>query len=159
MLIKNIHFSCLRRIEEVPCERILGNGWANIPLEEVRGSYPKPSKVFRVLIGYLNLNSECRDTRNNMQPIPVYKIFDEYFCEEGNHRLYVARLLGLPKIKAEVYEIDYTEFLGKSKIFNYGGGYYIGVLKDNNDSYFLYPVDKEQAENYIKLKNGTKSLK
>jgi len=140
-------------IFDICCDKILGNNWANIPLKKSEGNYPKPDKTRSILMGYLNLNTRMENTRDTMKPIPVYKIFDEYYCDEGNHRLYTARLLGLPTVKAEVYEVDYASFLKKTKLLERMDQDYLGILKEDSLYYSLYPITPLQKRNYIALKN------
>lgn len=94
---------------ELDCDKIIGGNWANLPQAECPG-YPKARKVWDLLVGYLNMNERLEKTEENIPPIPVFKIKEDYFCREGNHRLYVSRLLGRKTIKANVVELDYTPF-------------------------------------------------
>jgi hypothetical protein len=41
---------------------------------------------------------------NSWPPIIVYKIWDEYFVEDGHHRVSVANYLGMAYLEAEVWE-------------------------------------------------------
>lgn len=140
-------------ILDIPCDKIVGNNWANIPLKEVGGGYPKPGKLQTILMGYLNLNTKMENTKDTMKPIPVHKIFDEYFCDEGNHRLYAARLLGLPTIRAEVYEVDYVSLLKRTKLIERMDEDYIGILKEDSSYYSMYPITPLQKDSYLRLKN------
>jgi hypothetical protein len=38
-------------------------------------------------------------------PVSLYKVGDEYFVEDGNHRISVARYHGLPDVEADVTEL------------------------------------------------------
>ncbi len=40
----------------------------------------------------------------NLPPVKLYKLGDDYFVEDGNHRVSVARFHGLPAVDAEVTE-------------------------------------------------------
>ena len=139
-------------VMEVECQKIIGGNWANLP-HSANPNYPKPRKVTDLLTGYLNLNDDFKDTRSQIPPIPVFKIFDDYFCDEGNHRLYVSRLLQFKSIKAEVIEIDYLSFLKNS--FQYKdtvfSGSYIAYAKEE-PNHQLFEVTEEEINQYKKLK-------
>lgn len=104
---------------ELPCDQIAGTNWANMPDELIGGPYPKHAKTRRLLAGYLNLNEEGRDTASEIPPFPVYRVLDVYLNEEGNHRLYVSRLLGRPTVKVELYESNYLEMLRTARTYVY----------------------------------------
>ena len=40
-----------------------------------------------------------------LPPVSLYKLGDDYFVEDGNHRISVARYHGLPDVEAEVTEL------------------------------------------------------
>jgi hypothetical protein len=40
-----------------------------------------------------------------LAPVSLYKVGDEYFVEDGNHRISVARYHGLPDVEADVTEL------------------------------------------------------
>jgi hypothetical protein len=40
-----------------------------------------------------------------LPPVTLYKLGDDYFVEDGNHRISVARYHGLPDVEAEVTEL------------------------------------------------------
>jgi hypothetical protein len=40
-----------------------------------------------------------------LPPVSLYKLGDEYFVEDGNHRISVARYHGIPDVEAEVTEL------------------------------------------------------
>ena len=40
-----------------------------------------------------------------LPPVSLYKVGDEYFVEDGNHRISVARYHGLPDVEADVTEL------------------------------------------------------
>ena len=41
-----------------------------------------------------------------LPPVSLYKLGDEYFVEDGNHRISVARYHGLPDVEADVTELQ-----------------------------------------------------
>lgn len=135
-------------IQEVPVYKIIGSNWANLPKTQAP-NYPKPRKVREILKGYLNINEKLKNTADNMKPIPVYKIFDEYFCDEGNHRLYVSRLLKKSTIKAEVVEFDYKNFLLNSNLCHTNFGYYICYKYNDKEEFF--DISEIEKDNYIRL--------
>lgn len=140
---------------EIECDRIVGGNWANFP-PELRGPYPHTGKFWSLLAGFLNLSDEDENTRDKIPLIPVFKIFDDYFCEEGNHRLYVSRCLGLKAIKAEVIEYDYYSLLTKSFIRKSEVQNYLAILNTESEAgkryASLYPIDEEEMEKYLQLK-------
>ena len=40
-----------------------------------------------------------------LPPVSLYKVGDEYFVEDGNHRISVARYHGIPDVEADVTEL------------------------------------------------------
>lgn len=142
-------------IFDIECDKIIGGNWANMPLAEVSG-YPKPRKFTDLLMGYLNLNDHLRNTRDNIPPIPIYKIFDEYFCDEGNHRLYVSRILKFKTIKAEVLEFDYLAFLQNSYLHTTPLQDYIAYPISEDRYASLNDVSADEIQQYIKLKEKYK---
>lgn len=138
---------------DVECDKIVGGNWANLP-PQLRGPYPKPRKFWNLLAGFLNLTDQDKNIRNKIPEISVYKIFDDYFCDEGNHRLYVSRYLGLKTIKARVVEYDYHSFLKRSyvkKDHNLSWTY-IAVLDTETGNTYLYDIDENAVKQYLKLK-------
>jgi hypothetical protein len=139
-------------IIDVPCDKIAGDNWANLP-KEMRDHYPKPRKFRDLLVGYLNLNEELKHTKESIPPIKVSKVMDDYFCDEGNHRLYVSRLLGFETIKAEVVEYDYLTLLKES--YEYTSSpleYYLALPDGENDHVHLYEATEEDMVRYYELK-------
>ena len=41
-----------------------------------------------------------------LPPVSLYKLGDDYFVEDGNHRVSVARYHGLPAVEADVTELQ-----------------------------------------------------
>lgn len=81
---------------------------------------------------------------------------DDYFCDEGNHRLYVARLLGFKTIKAKVFEYDYLTFLEESSICQIGKTYYL--LSNKNNSIYC-EINNKDVEEYNKIKETLLGIK
>lgn len=138
---------------KIECDKIVGGNWANMP-PGMRGNYPKPRKFWNLLAGYLNLNDTIHNTRDKIPAIPVYKIMDDYFCDEGNHRLYVSRILGFKTIKAEVVEIDYYTFLKNSYVYKdtVFSERYIAYPDNRTGRIQLYEIDEDEIQQYQKLK-------
>lgn len=145
----------INNIVDIECSRIVGANWANQP-KELRGNYPKPTKLWNLLIAYLNLNEDLKNSKDRIPPIPVYKIMDDYFCDEGNHRLYAARLLGFKTIKAKVFEYDYLTFLEESSICQIGKTYYL--LSNKNNSIYC-EINNKDVEEYNKIKETLLGIK
>jgi hypothetical protein len=143
-------------IIEIECDKIIGGNWANMPFAEIKGDYPKPRKFVDLLKGYLNLNDQLKNTRDSIPPIPVYKIFDDYFCDEGNHRLYVSRLLKFETIKAEVLEFDYLAFLQNSYLHETSMQTYIAYPVKENGYAQLNEININEVHQYKKLKEKYK---
>ena len=143
-------------IIEIECDKIIGGNWANIPFAEINGGYPKPRKFVDLLRGYLNLNDQLKNTRDSIPPIPVYKIFDDYFCDEGNHRLYVSRLLKFETIKAEVLEFDYFTFLQNSYLHTTSLLTYLAYPVGEKGYTQLNEINADEIEQYKKLKEKYK---
>ena len=49
-----------------------------------------------------------------LPPVSLYKLGDDYFVEDGNHRISVARYHGLPDVEADVTELWPTSTLQPS---------------------------------------------
>ncbi len=91
--------SNIRRLEDIPVDAIVGSvGRYNdftrkfLPKEEVSGE-----RWSRVLAK--------SETMEGLPPIEVYKIGEGYFVLDGNHRVSVARQIGMTHIQAYVTEI------------------------------------------------------
>ena len=90
-------------------------GVQEIPLDRVVGSAAAPSKTGDFDPGFLPVNRRMRDrwTRiylamvegDELPPIDVYKVGDNYYVIDGHHRVSVARTLGRATINARVVEV------------------------------------------------------
>jgi hypothetical protein len=97
-------------------------GVREIPLDRVVGSAAPPSKTSDFDPGFLPVNRRMRDrwTRiylamvegDELPPIDVYKVGNDYFVIDGHHRVSVARSLGRPTINARVVEVKTRAPLG-----------------------------------------------
>lgn len=139
-------------IRDIPCNEILGFNWANTPKHLIDGHYPKEHKVRLILAGYLNLNDDGEDTASKMEPIDAYHVMGTYFIGEGNHRLYVSRLLNRPTIRANVFEVDYEGLLRKSIPYRQDNWLNIGIEKPGSESYLLHDVSKKAFQRYLELR-------
>jgi len=83
-------------IEEIPLDKIVGS--VNRYREFDRAFFPRSPRTgerwSRVLRSYYE--------SSDFAPILVYQVGDTYFVVDGNHRVSVARQLGLPSLRAEV---------------------------------------------------------
>jgi ParB-like nuclease domain len=97
-------------------------GIHEIPLDRVVGSAAPPGKAGDFDPGFLPIDSRLRDrwTRiyramvegDELPPIDVYKVGDNYYVIDGHHRVSVARNLGREFINARVIEVSTTAPLG-----------------------------------------------
>ena len=100
-------------------------GVQEIPLDRVVGSAAPPSKTGDFDPGFLPVNRRLRDrwTRiyqamvegDELPPIDVYKVGDEYYVIDGHHRVSVARSLGRATITARVVEVKTRAPLGRRR--------------------------------------------
>jgi uncharacterized ParB-like nuclease family protein len=100
-------------------------GVQEIPLDRVVGSAAPPSKTGDFDPGFLPVNRRLRDrwTRiyqamvegDELPPIDVYKVGDEYYVIDGHHRVSVARSLGRATINARVVEVKTRAPLGRKR--------------------------------------------
>ncbi len=97
-------------------------GVQEIPLDRVVGSAAPAGKAGDFDPGFLPLNRRTRDrwTRiyremvegQELPPIDVYKVGDDYYVIDGHHRVSVARSLGRATINARVVEVRTRAPLG-----------------------------------------------
>ena len=97
-------------------------GVQEIPLDRVVGSAAPPGKAGDFDPGFLPIDRRLRDrwTRiyramvegDELPPIDVYKVGDNYYVIDGHHRVSVARSLGREFINARVIEVATTAPLG-----------------------------------------------
>ena len=130
--------------EMVDISNICGDNWAFDTIE-MRGSYPQYSKLVSLLCGFTSTNNYYYQNKQ-IPPIPLVKIMGSYYMEEGNHRLYLSKMMGRRTIRADVVDVNYEDFLKDSFIkqdYNY---WYIVY---NNT---VYEVDEIEANNYTLLK-------
>lgn len=100
-------------------------GVQEIPLDRVVGSAAPPSKTGDFDPGFLPINRRLRDrwTRiyqamvegDELPPIDVYKVGDEYYVIDGHHRVSVALSLGRATINARVVEVKTRAPLGRKR--------------------------------------------
>jgi hypothetical protein len=97
-------------------------GVHEIPLDRVVGSAAPPGKAGDFDPGFLPIDRRLRDrwTRiyramvegEELPPIDVYKVGDNYYVIDGHHRVSVARSLDRELINARVIEVKTTAPLG-----------------------------------------------
>ena len=93
---------------ESPNRRFIGVH--EIPVEQVVGTLGRQSDFdhkFRPLKSYLRdrwVNVYLAVESDGWLPIVVHKVGDNYYVEDGHHRVSVARLLGMAFIPAKIWE-------------------------------------------------------
>jgi len=132
----------------IPIDKIYGDNWA-FQSKKDRGSYPYRSKLESLFKGYTGKGNVFYKGKP-IPPVPVVKIFDKYYLEEGNHRLYICKLLNRKTILADVMEYDYKYFLENSHLESFRNIPHI--VYENN----VYMIDEKMKENYLKLKDVLK---
>lgn len=132
----------------IPIGKIYGDNWA-FQSKRDRGSYPYSNKLDSLFKGYTGRKSYIYK-KNSVPPVPVAKILDNYYLEEGNHRLYISKLLNRKTIIADVIEYDYKYLLKNSHLELFWDIPHI-VFKNK-----AYQINDELKENYTKLKNAHK---
>ena len=100
-------------------------GVQEIPLDQVVGSAAPAAKTGDFDPGFLPVNRRLRDrwTRiyqamvegDELPPIDVYRVGDEYYVIDGHHRVSVARSLGRATINARVVEVKTRAPLGRKR--------------------------------------------
>lgn len=152
-----------RYIAEVNIALIVGDNWS-FESVETRGNYPHISKIINILDAYAGI---MHHNNNELPAVPIYKIRDTYFLEEGNHRLYVLKLLrslGLTNqktIKCDIFEFDYDSFLKESRIIHDNSTKEYNQILYNphhhdimGDIYDVDYISKEDTETFLSLKNS-----
>ena len=124
----------------VPIDDIYGDNWAFQNKNE-RGRYPSATKLRSLLSGYTKVNNDYWE--KEIPPVPIHKIFDKYYLDEGNHRLYLSKLLGMNTLLSDVYDYDYKSLVQSSKLDVFGTDHYI-ILQDCS----IYPVGELEATEY-----------
>lgn len=96
-------------------------GMEEIPVEQIVGTLGRSKDFdhkFRPLKSYLRdrwLNVYLTLEKEEWPPIVVHKVGDQYYVEDGHHRVSVARLLGMMFIEAKVWEYSFQSKLTKSQ--------------------------------------------
>ncbi|GAC1668647.1 MAG: DUF4032 domain-containing protein [Candidatus Dormibacteraceae bacterium] len=98
-------------------------GVQEIPLDRLVGSAAAPSKTGDFDPEFLPINRRSRDRwlriyremveGDELPPIDVYKVGDDYYVIDGHHRVSVARSLGRATINARVVEVRTRAPLGR----------------------------------------------
>ena len=106
----------LLNFEEVKAKLRLHNqrslGLKNVPLDKIVGSVGRYQDFTRKFLPKSSVNKErwenidalARGVRG-FPPVELYKVGDAYFVSDGNHRVSVARQIGMPTIEAYVTEL------------------------------------------------------
>ncbi len=97
-----------KRAESHSAQRILGT--REIPVQQIVGTFNRNDDFddnFRPLKKHLRdrwVSIYLLAETSGWEAIRVHKIGDDYFVEDGHHRVSVARMLGMQSILAEVSE-------------------------------------------------------
>jgi hypothetical protein len=85
-------------------------GVEEIPVEQIVGTLNRQSDFdhrFRPLKGYLRdrwVNAYLAHENGGWAPILVHKLGDQYYVEDGHHRVSIARSLGMGFIQAKIWD-------------------------------------------------------
>lgn len=100
-------------------------GIQEIPVDKIVGSAAPPSKTGDFDPAFLPVNRRLRDrwTRiyqamvegDELPPIDVYRVGDEYYVIDGHHRVSVARSLARATINARVVDVKTRAPLGRKR--------------------------------------------
>lgn len=112
---RNPNLACFETaIENLDCQIMVKLGLQDIPVKRVVGSVGRSkdfSRCFLPRVGNVALKERWRKiytlavTGVGLPPIEVFKVSDDYFVEDGHHRISVARYLGWETIQANVTEL------------------------------------------------------
>ncbi len=86
------------------------SGVRDIPVEKIVGTLNRQSDFdnrFRPLKSYLRdrwVNTHLTLERDGWSPILVHQVGENYYVEDGHHRVSVAQMLGMAFIQAKVWE-------------------------------------------------------
>lgn len=137
-------------IRRVMLDKIVGDNWAN---DQDREGYPKINKLATILAGMLWRMPAWGS--KSIPPVPLILINGEYYAQEGNHRIYAARLLNRVTIKARVRNIKYNKMLSRSELVNFAGIPYLLVKKDDSIKRIeLEPYEAERLQRLISKIRG-----
>lgn len=91
--------------KEIECDKIVGDNWCNKPnfgaIKNKKSNYPKDEKFIEILKFFLGLEKPFRSL--TLDYVILYE--NEYYTGEGNHRIYVSRLLGRKHIKSKIFQL------------------------------------------------------
>ena len=94
--------------EKSPNRKLIG--MEDIPVEQIVGTLNRQSDFdhkFRPLKSYLRdrwVNVYLTLEKDGWAPIVVHKVGEQYYVEDGHHRVSVARSLGFDFIQAKIWE-------------------------------------------------------
>lgn len=134
----------IKNSKKIAIDKIYGSNWA-FQNKQNRGNYPCSNKLNSLFYEYTKRNKKPM-YRRQIPPVPIVKIFDKYFLDEGNHRLYICKLLNRKFILADVAEYNYKYFLDHSCLDFFRNIPYI--IYENK----MYHIDDDSKINYLKLK-------
>ena len=107
---KTTQLACLpeEAPEKSPNRRFTGT--VNIPVEQIVGTISRHSDFdnkFRPLNRHLRdrwVDAYLTLERQGWEPILVHKVGENYYVEDGHHRVSIAQALGLTSIQAKVWD-------------------------------------------------------
>lgn len=100
-------------IVNINIRNIKGDNWAFQSKKEML-HYPYKTKLRDIGLWYIN--NQTVHGRKELPPVPVFKIFDEYYLMEGNHRFYLSNFLNRKTIRAICTEFDYKSFMDRHQL-------------------------------------------
>lgn len=144
-------------IQEVPVDKIVGSVHKTT---DFNNEFVPINPVTE--IRWCNIYAKFLED-GNLPPVSLYKIKDEYFVYDGNHRVSVARYLNFNKIEAEVTEFMPNTQLTEDIIYNehfffykqtglegidfsYGGGYE-KIIREIEKFKSIMKLDNENFKN------------
>jgi hypothetical protein len=115
MTKRNPNLTCFETsVENLECQVAVKLGLQDIPLKRVVGSVGRSGDFSRSFLPRVNnvaLKERWRKiytlavTGAGFPPVEIYKVGDDYFVEDGHHRVSVARYLGWETIQANVTKL------------------------------------------------------
>lgn len=98
-------------------------GLKEVPLKNIKGSIEKfqdfdsdfNPKLDKAKTRWVSIYNEITST-GNIPPVTLYKVNNDYYVYDGNHRVSVAKYLNFLSIEAEVYELFSTKNTEANKL-------------------------------------------
>ncbi len=105
--IKSFSSSCMTDlgIQDVSLNKIIGSVGRNhdftrqfLPCHKSKSGRERWRKIYTLIV-----------TGTGIPPVELYKVGDDYFVEDGHHRVSVAKYLGWEVIQAQIVELSLSE--------------------------------------------------